>query len=165
MERASTQISKALWHHPILPIFEEREPEEKIDPQSIPTKLYLIPTPDNLFGEIPDSDFLPQPSPLSELPDITSWVKRYAIGVVEIWSQKRSASQLLRWSHRKVFQQLSTPSELVKGAKIRKIYLSQPIEGVVEATVTLRINERVRSLSLRFEGVDKRWLCTELILI
>jgi hypothetical protein len=49
--------------------------------------------------------------------------------------------------------------------KIRKIYISQPIEGVAETTVTLRIGERVRSLILRFEGVDKRWLCTELVLL
>jgi len=31
--------------------------------------------------------------------------------------------------------------------------------------VTLRFNDRVRSLVLRFEGVDKRWLCTELALL
>jgi len=31
--------------------------------------------------------------------------------------------------------------------------------------VTLRIKERVRSLILRFEGVDKRWVCTELNLL
>jgi len=43
--------------------------------------------------------------------------------------------------------------------------LNQPIEGVVESTVTLRIKERVRSLILRFEGVDKRWVCTELKLL
>ena len=97
--------------------------------------------------------------------DITSWVKRYVIGVVEIWSARRPASQLVRWSHRKVFKQLETPSALTKNAKIRKIYISQPIEGVIEATVTLKVVERVRSLSLRFEGVDKRWLCTEMLLI
>ncbi len=49
--------------------------------------------------------------------------------------------------------------------KIRKIYLTQPIEGVIESTVTLRIKDRVRSLILRFEGVDKRWICTELFLL
>ncbi|MFM8190797.1 MAG: Rv3235 family protein [Candidatus Nanopelagicus sp.] len=48
---------------------------------------------------------------------------------------------------------------------VRKIYISQPIEGVVEVTATLRIKDRVRSLSLRLEGVDKRWICTELNLI
>ena len=157
--------SKALWHHPVLPIFGEEEAPPKQDLNSIPTKLYLVPTLDNLEGESPDPEFLPQPSPLTDLPDITSWVKRYVIGVIEIWSARRSASQLVRWSHRKVFKQLEAPSPLTKNAKIRKIYISQPIEGVIEATVTLKVVERVRSLSLRFEGVDKRWLCTEMLLI
>ena len=73
--------------------------------------------------------------------------------------------QLARWSHRKVFQQLISPSKIGIGARIRKIYISEPIAGVVEGTVTLQIGERVRSLSLRFEGVDKRWLCTEMVII
>lgn len=164
--RALQEISpKYLWHHPVLPIFGSDEPKVNLDQKQIPTKLYLVPTLDNLDGEIPDVEFLPKPSHLSELPDITSWIKRYSIGIVEIWNSKRPASQLIRWSHRKVFQQLATPSPLTKGAKIRKIYISQPIEGVAEATVTLKISNRVRSLSLRFEGVDKRWLCTEMILI
>mgnify|MGYP003347849198 FL=1 len=158
----NTENPKALWHHEILPIFKEKKATTQVD---IPTKLYLIPTLDYLTGETPDPEFLPQPTPISELPDITSWVKRYVISVVEIWGSKRPAMQLARWSHRRVFKQLVAPSSQTAGAKIRKIYLSQPIEGVIEATVTLKITDRVRSLSLRFEGVDKRWLCTELILI
>jgi Family of unknown function (DUF6459) len=153
---------KELWHHPVLPIFIEEQPT--FSPE-IPTKLYLVPTLDNLDGETLDPDFLPQPSPLSDLPEISNWVKRYVVGVVEIWGGKRPAFQLARWSHRKVFKQLTSPSPISEGAKIRKIYISQPIEGVIEATTTLLISKRVRSLSLRFEGVDKRWLCTELLLI
>jgi hypothetical protein len=153
---------KSLWHHPVLPIFNETKEEAPVE---ISTKLYLVPTLDNLVGEDIDSEYLPKPSPISELPEISSWVKRYVIGVVEIWGSKRPAMQLARWSHRKVFKQLTSPSQIGVGAKIRKIYISQPIEGVVEGTVTLQIGDRVRSLSLRFEGVDKRWLCTELVII
>lgn len=167
MESTLLQVEnpKSLWHHPLLPIFTNPDPAPEVIPADIPAKLYLVPTLDTLTGEAYDPDCLPQPSPVSELPDITSWVKRYVIGVVEIWSSKRPAMQLARWSHRKVFKQLTNPPTIATSAKIRKIYLSQPIEGVIEATVTLRIGDRVRSLSLRFEGVDKRWLCTELLLI
>jgi hypothetical protein len=153
---------KSLWHHPVLPIFIEKKEDIEVP---ISTKLYLVPTLDNLIGEDVDLEFLPKPSPLTDLPEITSWVKRYVVGVVEIWANKRPAMQLARWSHRKVFKQLTSPSQIGVGAKIRKIYISQPIEGVIEGTVTLQIGNRVRSLSLRFEGVDKRWLCTELIII
>ena len=55
--------------------------------------------------------------------------------------------------------------ELTSVCKIRKIYLSEPVEGVAESSVTLKINDRVRSLILRFEGVDNRWLCTALDLL
>jgi hypothetical protein len=46
--------------------------------------------------------------------------------------------------------------------KIRKFHRHQPIEGVVEVTVTLVFSERVRVLAARFEGVDRKWLCTEI---
>jgi len=49
--------------------------------------------------------------------------------------------------------------------KIRKMYLSQPLEGIAEVTVTLRFDQRVRALVLRFEGVEKRWICTKMELL
>lgn len=158
---------KSLWGHPELPIFTEPHPiQSEADEVNLEGgKLFLIPTLDLIQGEEPDQDYLPKPSYKSELPEIESWVRRYAVGVVEIWSSRRSAMQLARWSHRKVFKQLSSPSPITNGTRIRKIYLNEPIEGVIEATITLFLSNRVRSLALRFEGVDKRWLCTELILI
>jgi 6-phosphogluconolactonase/glucosamine-6-phosphate isomerase/deaminase len=63
---------------------------------------------------------------------------------------------------KKINEQMSS---LTQKCQIRKFYFNQPIEGVVEVTVTLRVIDRVRSLILRFEGVDKRWICTELTLL
>jgi hypothetical protein len=159
-------IDKALWNHPMLAFYQEPKPVQR---PKIPAKLYLVPTPE-YFGrgvkDYSDPDFLAKPSPLSELPEIKEWVTKFALGVVEIWGGRRSANQLARWCHRQVHQQLLIKPTAIKVApKIRKIYISEPIEGVAETTVTLRIGERVRSLILRFEGVDKRWLCTELVLL
>jgi hypothetical protein len=161
-----TPLDQSLWAHPMLALYVE---EKKADPVVVPAKLYLVPTPE-YFGrgveDYSDPDFLPTPSPLSQLPDIQDWVTKFALSVVEIWGGRRSANQLARWCHRQVHQQLLLKSSVIKSApKIRKIYISQPIEGVAETTVTLRIGDRVRSLILRFEGVDKRWLCTELVLL
>jgi len=73
---------------------------------------------------------------------------------------------LARWTHRNIFDGVVKASGAKRALpKIRNIYISQPIDGVGEVTVTLRYDERVRSLVMRFEGVDKRWLCTELSLI
>ena len=163
---SATPIDGALWNHPMLAFHSE---PKAVETPKIPAKLYLIPTPEYLGRDVEDysdPEFLAKPSPLSELPEIQEWVTKFALGVVEIWGGRRSANQLARWCHRQVHQQLLVKPSAIKAApKIRKIYISEPIEGVAETTVTLRIGERVRSLILRFEGVDKRWLCTELVLL
>jgi len=128
-----------------------------------PSKLYLVPTPVRFDGEDLDPDVQPKPSASKDLPEIEQWVSRYVTTLLEIWSGKRGAMQLARWTHRKSFEAVANPVGRSALPKIRNIYISQPIDGVAEVTVTLRYDERVRSLVLRFEGVDDRWLCTELM--
>lgn len=130
-------------------------------------KLYLVPTIDTEFGdEWSHPKFSSMPSNLSELPNINEWSKSFVITVIEIWSGRRGVMQLANNCHRSVISTLiKQGKELDNSCQIRKIYLNQPIEGVIEATATLRIKERVRSLIIRFEGVDKRWVCTELNLL
>jgi hypothetical protein len=136
----------------------------------VPTKtakLYLIPTPDSEFGpEWFHPKFSPMPSPLSDLPDSYIWSKSFVIAVLEIWAGRRSVMQLAKNSHRSVISKiLSQGKTLSEVCQIRRIYINQPIEGVIETTVTLSIKNRVRSLILRFEGIDKKWICTELRLL
>ena len=130
-------------------------------------KLYLVPTIDTEFGiEWSHPKFSPSPSNLSDLPDLYEWSESFVITVIEIWSGRRGAMQLANNCHRSVINKLiKQGKELDDLCRIRKIYLNQPIEGVIEAIATLRIQDRVRSLTLRFEGVDKRWVCTELNLL
>jgi hypothetical protein len=136
----------------------------------VPTKtakLYLIPTPDSEFGpEWFHPKFSPMPSPLSDLPDSYIWSKSFVIAVLEVWAGRRSVMQLAKNSHRSVISKiLSQGKTLSEVCQIRRIYINQPIEGVIETTVTLSIKNRVRSLILRFEGIDKKWICTELRLL
>jgi hypothetical protein len=135
-------------------------------------KLYLVPTPDSEFVSgkfninLEDQDFAAQPSFLEDLPNVDEWVQRFVLGLIEIWGGKRSPMQLARWSQRTVHKKLMAQiSKFSSPPKLRKIYINQPIEGVIESTVTIRINDRVKSLLLRFEGVDKRWICTELEIV
>jgi hypothetical protein len=129
-------------------------------------KLFLVPTPQHPEGEELDREYLPKPSHLEELPPLQETVSRFVLGVVEIWGGRRQPMQLARMSHRTVYGKiLSASGTYSEIPKIRRIYIHEPIEGVAETTVTLRFQNRVRSLVLRFEGVDKRWLCTELALL
>jgi hypothetical protein len=136
----------------------------------VPTKtakLYLIPTPDSEFGpEWFHPKFSPMPSPLSELPDSYTWSKSFVIVVLEVWAGRRSVMQLAKNSHRSVISKIISQGKTLSGVcQIRRIYINQPIEGVIETAVTLSIKNRVRSLILRFEGIDNKWICTELRLL
>jgi len=128
------------------------------DPNQI-HKLYLVPT---SHGESYDPDFAPNPSPLSELPNIERWTLMYVVSAIEALSGRRSIQQIARSTHRftynSLLQKIGTLNEV---PKIRKFHRHQPIEGVIEITVTLVFKERVRVLAARFEGVDRKWLCTE----
>ena len=129
-------------------------------------KLFLVPTPQHLEGEEADSEYPHKPSALTDLPPLHETVNRYVLGIVEIWGGRRQPMQLARQSHRLVYSKILALSGNQRAIpKIRRVYIHEPIEGVAETTVTLRFDDRVRSLVLRFEGVDNRWLCTELALL
>ena len=154
----------AFVRQPTLDIYPNHAPV--IVPQGISAKLYLVPTPDLIEGEEPDLERPPQPSPLSALPDLEGWITRFAISAIEIMGARRTPTQLARWSHRLVYSKmLAMIGSFEVLPKIRRIYICQPLEGIAETTITLRIGERVRSLILRLEGVDERWLCTEMELL
>ena len=120
----------------------------------------------SLYSEDFDPAIAPVLTSASALPPLENWINRFAIGVLEIWAGKRSPSQLIKWCHIKVYQELlSSVGYQKEVGRLRRIYIQEPLDGLCEGTVTVRFNERVRSMVLRFEGVDKKWLCTELDLI
>lgn len=152
------------WHEPVLDLYSQPIVFPPVVPK-IP-KLYLVPTPDYLDGEEEDPDMARKPSPLKDLPDLQDWVGKYVVSLVEICGGKRPVQQLSRWTHRITYQHLLTLIGSWKPLpKIRKFYISEPLEGIAEVTITLRFDQRIRALVLRFEGVDKRWICTRMELI
>ena len=46
--------------------------------------------------------------------------------------------------------------------RIRTIHQNEPLDGICESTVTVRYGDRLRAMVIRFEGVNEKWLCTEL---
>jgi len=125
--------------------------------------LYSLPS---QFGEEYDPEFAPQPTSASQLPDLRTWTLKFGVSVLEIWAAKRQPAQLSRWCHHTIY------SELVKKVgsqkevgRIRKLHQCEPLDGISESTITVRFEKRVRSIALRFEGVDHRWLCTSLTLL
>jgi hypothetical protein len=171
-----TQPYDSILHrHPTLD-FSQATTRSELAIAELPRRLYLVPTRDDYPGSDYDpdllskdaADFIPPPEPTPEvlLPNVEDWITRYTYSVVEIWNGKRPAMQLARWSHRRVYTTLVTQvGAFTPAPKIRRVHIHRPIEGVAESVVLLRIGNRVRSLILRFEGVDNRWVCTQMWLL
>ena len=155
----ASSIDPELWGHPMLDLFRPVVQKEMVQ-QPL---LYSIMS---NFGEEYDPDFAPQPTSAKELPDLEIWTLKFTRSVLEIWAAKRQPAQLSRWCQRGIYKDLvskvGSQSEI---GRIRKLYQCEPLDGLSEATVTVRFNDRVRSIALRFEGVDHRWLCTSLTLL
>lgn len=147
------------WLHPVLEIFR---------PQPLPqllkkSRLYLVPS---SFDDEFDPDFAPEPTSAQDLPALDDLCANFARNVLEVFAGRRQPAQLTKQFHHRIFSELvkNSGSEKEVG-KIRKIHMSEPLDGICETTVTVRFGVRLRALVFRFEGIDNRWLCTALKLI
>lgn len=153
---SSTDID---WKHPLLEIF---RPQPLLKP-NLPSKLYLLPS---RFGEEFDPDFSPEPTSAMNLPELTLWTERFVYSIVEIWAGRRSPRQVESLCHHRIYSELVRQSGSFKEVgHVRKIHIQEPLDGICEATITIRFENRLRAMLVRFEGIDKRWLCTALNLL
>lgn len=148
-----------LWDHPMLDIFRPTQ----LPPFNQAPYLYQI---SSIYGEEFDPDFAPIPTSASNLPGLADWNRTLILSVLEIWAGKRSPNQMARWCNSSVYQDLvkNVRSQSLVG-KLRKLHIQEPLDGLCEAIGTVRFNERLRAIAIRLEGVDGRWLCTNLKLI
>ena len=170
----SSSEDHAMWSHPILDLYPQSHAIPVHEPLPIQkAKLYLVPShcdknycDKNYGGEECDGEDCPIPTSASDLPELHAWTMTFSVALLEIWAGRRQPAQLMARCHRVIYNELirKTGSQKEIG-KIRTIHQSQPLDGICESTITVRFGERLRAISIRFEGVDGRWLCTELDLI
>lgn len=148
-----------LWDHPMLDLYRKVTPDY-VEPAPM---LYSLTT---TFGEEFDPEFAPQPTSASELPELDAWTMKFAVSVLEIWAAKRQPAQLARWCHHVIYAELvrKVGSQKLVG-HVRKLRACQPLDGISESVLTVRFEDRIRSMAMRFEGIDRRWLCTSLTLL
>ena len=145
--------------HPVLEMF---RPAPQLEIVKKP-RLYLVPS---TFGEEFDAEFAPQPTSAATLPAITPLIHQFIHNVLEIWAGRRSSQQLQLMCHYNIYSQLQhATGSLQEVGRVRKIRITQPLDGICEATVTVRFGDRLRVVAIRFEGLDGRWLCTCLTLL
>lgn len=119
----------------------------------------------------PEEDFERRPTLRSELDDPRPFVAKMAQAVMEVVSGQRPAPQLIRHTSPQVYSVLARralvsarrqPSGARRSAVVRRIRTCEPADGVVEACAVVVSHGRVRALALRLEGLDGRWLVTQL---
>ena len=166
LELVSSNQDPAMWSHPQLDLYSLSELAAKRQVTELPeqrAKLYLIPS---TFGEEFEPGFEPVPTSAAELPDLHTWTMKFAVSVLEIWAGRRQPAQLISKCHRHTYmdllKQVGSQNEI---GRIRSIHQCEPLDGICESTITVRFGDRLRAMVIRFEGVDQRWLCTELRLI
>jgi len=165
-ELVSSNEDPSMWSHPQLDLYSLAEIASERTVEKLPqqrAKLYLVPT---SFGEEYEPGFEPIPTSAADLPELHAWTMKFAVSVIEIWAGRRQPAQLISKCHRNIYmkllKQVGSQKEI---GRIRSIYQCEPLDGICESTVTVRFGDRLRAMVIRFEGVDQRWLCTELRLL
>jgi hypothetical protein len=151
LELISSNEDPEMWNHPQLDLYSLSELAANRKVEKLPeqrAKLYLIPS---TFGEEFEPGFEPVPTSATDLPELHAWTMKFAVSVVEIWAGRRQPAQLISKCHRQIYMKL-----------LKQV---GSLDGICESTVTVRFGDRLRAMVIRFEGVDQRWLCTELRLI
>lgn len=115
-------------------------------------------------------DFDRQPTVRSQLPDPMPFVAKIAQAIVEVVSGQRPAPQLIRHTSPGVYSGLARRALVSarrhsagarRPAVVRTVRTCEPADGIVEACAVVVAHGRVRALALRLEGLDGRWLVTE----
>jgi Family of unknown function (DUF6459) len=119
-----------------------------------------------------EDDFGPLPTARADLPAPGPWAGRLVQAVVEVIGGDRPLSQLVRWTHEDVYEQLRSlasrrPSSWPKRirASVRSVHVAEPLDGIAEVCAVVDDGVRSRAYALRLEGADGRWCCTELVLV
>lgn len=116
-----------------------------------------------------DDEPPPTPDPRG-LPEPRRWSAVLAQAVVEILAGRRPAAQVLRWVDPAVYERVRRSAEATAArgrgggvpVRVRRVRVGTSPDGPVEAVVVLDDGARCRSLALRLEPLDGRWLCTAL---
>ena len=119
-----------------------------------------------------DDDFGPRPTPTAELPDPRAWSGQMALNLLQVAVGVRAATQVRRHTSLEVYDSLVRRSARARryGTPTRRpmrclaVLVSQPRDGIVDASIVLDDATRSRAVALRLTGLDGRWIVSDLVL-
>lgn len=115
------------------------------------------------------------PEPLApegpRLPAPARWVARLAPAILEVAAGERPAGQLTRWVTPDIRETLARRGAAARRhpagkdlapqcRRVRSVRVTEPAEGVVEASAVVIGQVRARAVAIRLEAVRGRWLAT-----
>lgn len=99
-------------------------------------------------------------------PDPAAWAARLTVAILEVATGARAATQVMRYCAPGVFDSVVRRHRPTDGrrrpVRVRRVRTCSPAAGVVEASVVVADQHRVRAVALRLEAVDDRWVVTSL---
>jgi len=114
----------------------------------------------------------------ADLPDPGPWTAQLVQAVLEVLAHERPRQQLVRWLAPEVYADLgvhlaASPARPAAGRApsgrarrtVSSIHVSEPADGVVEASAVVLGGRRARAVAVRLEGWDGRWRCTRLAVL
>ncbi|MBO1755581.1 Rv3235 family protein [Allobranchiibius sp. CTAmp26] len=115
-----------------------------------------------------DTYFGPQATLRAQLPEPVAWVRAMTAALLESMTGARPPQQFAQSMTNDLYDALTRRHAVarrrgavgVRRSLIRKVATCEPADGVVEASVVVHHEGRVRAIALRISGVDGRWLIT-----
>ncbi|HVV30684.1 MAG TPA: Rv3235 family protein [Mycobacteriales bacterium] len=106
-------------------------------------------------------------TPRRELPDPRPRAAAAVRVLLEVLSGDRPARQVAAWVNLSVLARLEAPvrnltRRMPRRMLLRSLRVSEPTESVVEVTAVVAAAGRARAVALRLEGLDGRWIVTDL---
>lgn len=141
-------------------------------PRVAPT-LRLVPR-DPAFDDGTDPAVAEVATGSAALPDPGPWVAQLVQAVLEVLALERPRQQLVRWLTPEVYAEVSrhvlaAPPRRAGARPVRRsvssVHVSEPADGVVEASAVAVGGPRARAVAVRLEGWDNRWRCTRLAVL
>ncbi len=131
-------------------------------------RLVAAPEPAEALSLQDETEFGPQPTSRSALPDPRPWAGRFLQALLEVLAGDRPLGQLVRWTSHDVFGQVAAMTADVSRPRpgatarevVRSVHVDEPDDGVAEVAALVRSGVRARAVALRMEGLDGRWQCT-----
>ncbi len=117
-------------------------------------------------GEEPD--FEPVRTPRSQLPPPGPRAATLVRALLEAFAGDRPAGQLMRWTTPELFARVERlvrrPQHSARpwAGTLRRVHVCEPAPGIAEIAAVVDDGRRTSAMALRLEGVDGRWLMTEL---